>query len=183
MSGWTRFKSRLTLDCSARSLWYILLWKPLIFLAAFLFMNLSLFCSPRQNRGFLKTSMSLSCLTLWKSYILSCMGEKNTCLTKEEKFECLKYLGSISFVNATTSMTANPISSLSQQMIFLFSGCSIYSEIPLEFNMFWGGMRQWCHCSGHCCFYVGAPAAYIINNRLESWQSWAWISESPKNHS
>ena len=47
----------------------------------------------------------------------------HTCRTKEEKFECLKYLGRISLVKATTSITAKPISSLSQQMIFLFSGC------------------------------------------------------------
>lgn len=46
-----------------------------------------------------------------------------TCLTKDEKLECLKYLGRISLVKLTTSMTTNPISSLSQQMIFLFSGC------------------------------------------------------------
>ena len=45
---------------------------------------------------------------------------KCTCLTKEEKLECRKYFGKISLVKETTSVTAKPMSSLSQQIIFLF---------------------------------------------------------------
>ena len=43
-----------------------------------------------------------------------------TCLTKDEKLECRKYLGKIYRVKETISSTINPTSSLSQQMIFLF---------------------------------------------------------------
>lgn len=60
-----------TFDWSARSMLWLFLWKPTVFLAAFRLMNLSLCCSPLQKSGFLKTSISLSCFTLWKSYMLS----------------------------------------------------------------------------------------------------------------
>lgn len=61
---------------------------------------------------------------------------KGTCLTKEEKLEWRKYLGRISLVKETTSMTANPTSSLSQHIIFLFSGCFVLSFLPLKSHRF-----------------------------------------------
>lgn len=57
-----------------------------------------------------------------------------TCLTNEEKLECRKYLGNISLVKLTTSITINPMSSLSQEMIFLFSGCFVPGRVLLEFR-------------------------------------------------
>jgi len=54
----------------SKSGWVRYLLVPFFF-AAFLLMNLNLCCSPLQNMGFLKTSISLSCFTLWKSYMLS----------------------------------------------------------------------------------------------------------------
>ena len=78
----------------------------------------------------------------------------HTCRTKEEKLECLKYLGRISLVKATTSITAKPISSLSQQMIFLFSGCWFKQRIPPGSRRSLGGMMQLYRYSFHC--YCGA---------------------------
>jgi len=66
----------------------------------------------------------------------------NTCLTKEEKLECLKYLGKIYRVKETISSTTNPKSSLSQQIIFLFYGCLVLYCIPPKFSMFSARMMR-----------------------------------------
>jgi hypothetical protein len=59
-----------------------------------------------------------------------------TCLTNEEKLECLKYLGNISLVKLTTSVTMNPTSSLSQHMIFLLSWFWMVVWVLLVFHKF-----------------------------------------------
>ena len=84
-----------------------------------------------------------------------------TCRTKDEKLECLKYLGSISLVKATASITANPISSLSQHMIFLFSGCLVLGGVPREFSRFLEGRRLWCRCYGRWNCGVDVIAASL----------------------
>jgi hypothetical protein len=51
------------------------------------------------------------------------LDELVTCLTKEEKLECLKYFGSISLVKESTSWIINPTLLLSQEIILSYYGC------------------------------------------------------------
>lgn len=89
----------------------------------------------------------------------------STCLTNDEKLECLKYLGSISLVKLTTSITMNPMSSLSQQMIFLFSGCFLPWRVLQESNMFWEGRRRSYRCISQY-FYAAAPSSSNYNRYM-----------------
>ena len=91
-------------------------------------------------------------------------GRMFTCLTKEEKLECLKYLGSISLVKLRGSMTTNPMSSLSQQMIFLFSGCLVRWELPLVFRRFWVEKRRWYRCCGRKSCSAFSRLSFIVYN-------------------